>query len=94
MLLTVCAIYDTAISTWLPPLYFRNKGEALRWFADTANNSDSKLAKHPGDYTLFDVGTWDDDKCKFDLLLTPVALGKAIEYVKALPLSVPEVREA
>ena len=85
MLNSVFSIYDAGISTWLPPLFFRNKGECLRWFIDLVNNADSKLAKHPSDYTLFELGSWDDDKCKFSLLSTPVSIGIAIEYLKAKP---------
>jgi hypothetical protein len=83
MLMSVFAIYDAGISTWMPPIFVRNKGEILRWFMDCVNDPQSKLSKYPSDYTLFEVGSWDDDKCKFDLLKTPVSIGIAIEYVKA-----------
>jgi hypothetical protein len=83
MLMSVFAIYDSAISTWMPPLFVRSKGEIMRWWVDTVNDPQSKLAKHPSDYTLFEIGSWDDDKCKFSLLSTPVSIGIAIEYVKA-----------
>jgi len=82
MLMSVFAIYDSGISTWLPPLYARNKGEIMRWFSEAVNDSTSKLAKHPSDFTIFEIGTWDDGNCKFDLLKTPVSLGIAIEFVK------------
>lgn len=82
MLFNVFAIYDTAVQTWRPPLYARSKGEILRSFVDAVNNPQTEFAKHPEDYTLFELGTWDDDKCKFDLLKTPVSIGKAIEYLK------------
>lgn len=88
MLFSVFSIYDSAISTWLPPLYSRNKGEMLRNFSDAVQDPKSKLAQHPGDFTLFEIGSWDDDKCVFDLHKTPVRLGVAIEFVKApVPLS-------
>lgn len=83
MLNSVYAIYDTGISTWFPPLFFRNKGEALRWFSETVNNAESKLSKYPSDFTLFELGTWNDDNCKFTLLSTPVSIGMAIEFVKS-----------
>lgn len=83
MLLSVFSIYDAGISTWMPPLFARNKGEILRWFMEASNDSQSKISKYPSDYTLFEIGTWDDDKCKFSLLSTPVSIGIALEYVKA-----------
>jgi len=83
MLLSVFSIYDSGISTWMPPLFVRNKGEILRWFMEAVNDPQNKLSKYPSDYTLFEIGTWDDDKCKFSLLSTPVSVGIAIEYLKA-----------
>ena len=85
MLLGIFGIYDSGISTWLTPLYFRNKGEALRWWVEQCNNPESKLAKHPSDYTLFELGTWNDDNNNFDLFKAPVKLGLALEYCKTLP---------
>lgn len=84
MLLSIFAIYDSGISTWLPPIYSRNKCEMMRQFVDAVNDPKSNLAKHPGDYTLFSLGTWDDDKCVFNLLKTPEKIGIAIEFVKTV----------
>lgn len=86
MLFTVFSIYDTGISTWLPPIYARNKGEMLRQFIDAINNPESKFSKYPSDYTLFELGTWNDDNCEFTFLKAPIKLGVAIEFVKP-PLS-------
>lgn len=85
MLYGVFSIYDSAIKAWLPPIYAKNKGDMLRQFSDAVNNKDSILAKHPSDYALYEVGTWDDDKCLFDLQKQPVRLGLALEFVKVLP---------
>lgn len=82
MLFSVFAIYDGAIKTWLPPIFSRNTGSMLRDFADAVNNGQTNLSKHPSDYALFEIGSWDDDKCVFDLLKTPVKLGLALDYVK------------
>lgn len=82
MMYSVFCIFDSGIQTWLPPIYARNKGDMLRQFSDAVNNPQSNLFKHPGDYTLFEVGKWNDDKCEFDLLKTPLKLGVAIEFVK------------
>lgn len=84
MLFTMFSIYDSAISTWLTPMYARNKGEMLRNFADAVNDSKSNLAKHPGDYSLFELGTFDDDKCVFTLLQSPIRLCLALDFVKDL----------
>lgn len=83
MLMSVFCVYDSAISTWMNPLFCRNKGEMLRHFIDAVNDPQSKFAKHPTDYVLFELGTWNDDSCLFDLLKAPVRLGVAMEFLKA-----------
>ena len=85
MLFTVFSIYDSAISTWLPPIYARNKGEMLRNFADGVADAKSQLAKHPGDYSLFELGTWDDDKCLFTMLKAPIRLCLALDFIQKPP---------
>ena len=52
MLFTVFSIYDSAVQSWLPPIFARNKGEMLRNFADAVSDPQSRLAKHPHDYAL------------------------------------------
>lgn len=82
MLFKVFAIYDSAIQAWKPPMFCRAKGEMMRWWMEMVQNVQTDLGKHPADYTLFELGTWEDDKNKFDLYKAPVSLGTAIEFVK------------
>lgn len=86
MLLSVFCVYDSGVSTWMSPLFFRNKGEALRWWTDVCNNPETVVYKHPGDYTLFELGTWNDDSCQFDLLKASIRLGVAVEYKRTQSL--------
>lgn len=85
MLYSVFSIHDSAVGAWLPPIYAKNKGDMLRQFTDAVNNRESVLFKHPGDYALYEVGTWDDDNCNFNLLKQPVRLGLALEFKKEIP---------
>jgi len=71
MILGVYAVYDSGIAAWMAPLYMRNKGEALRWWQEICNNPESKCGKHPTDFTLFEIGSWDDATCKFSLFDAP-----------------------
>lgn len=82
MLYSVFAVYDTGIQTWMPPIYARNKGEMLRQFVDAVNNPESKIAKYPADFVLFELGTWNDESADFSLLASPVKMGIAIEFMK------------
>lgn len=58
----------------------RSRGEALREFAQGANDPKSYLGQNPEDYTLYEVGHFDDLKNEVTAL-TATALGKGTDYV-------------
>ena len=76
----IFTIYDDKAEVYLPPFTFKTVGEALRAFADSANDVTHAFCKYPQDFTLFNVGGFDDANASFAILPTPVAIGKAIEY--------------
>lgn len=82
MLLKIFSVYDSKVEAYLPPLFYKSKGEFLRAFAEAASDPKSNIGKYPGDYTAFEIGSWDDSKSFFDLHKTPQSLGVAIEFVK------------
>jgi len=81
--LHVCTVRDVAAEAYLNPLFVRSKGEAIRSFSDEVNNKDSMLGKHPSDYVLFYLGTYDQDSAKFDLTSSPESLGVGTDFVKS-----------
>lgn len=83
MLFTIFAVYDVGTNSWKAPFFGIRKGEVLREFGDAVENPQSYLGKHPQHYALFELGTFDDDKCKFDLLSSPIRLCLAMDYVKS-----------
>ena len=83
MKLCVFTVYDSKADCYLQPIYFKSKGEAIRSFSDECNRSESQMNVHAEDFTLFQLGEFDDSNASFDLLVTPVAIGKAIEFIKS-----------
>ncbi|AXH74896.1 MAG: nonstructural protein [Microviridae sp.] len=67
MRLGVFTVRDEKVGLFLPPFYARNKGEAIRSFADAARNKDHNFAKYPEDFTLYELGTFDDETSTFEL---------------------------
>lgn len=55
------------------------RGIGIRGF-DDAVNSDTEFAKHLGDYTLFELGEWDDQSATFNMYPTPISLGLAQQF--------------
>lgn len=82
MIHRVFTIYDCKAEMYLQPFCFKTVGQASRAFEESCNDINHQFNKHPEDYTLFELGTYDDNTAAFEIGATPNALGKAIEYVK------------
>lgn len=82
MKLIAFSVYDSAAEAWLPPFFMRNKGEAIRSFASAANTNDHQFAKHADDYTLFEIGTFDDETGALATVGQVRSLGTALEYLE------------
>ena len=65
MNLIVCSVFDSASSLFGRPFYVAATGQAIRSFTDEINNKESELGKHPSDYELFCLCTFDDNKGVF-----------------------------
>jgi len=79
----IYSIYDTAVGAYLQPFCAQAKGHAVRLFSDSVNDESSMFFKHPDDYTLFELGSWDDDNAKYTLHDTPISIGLAIEFKRS-----------
>lgn len=60
MKVSLYAIFDRASGIYDGPFPGQSDGQVVRGFTDMANNPEHNIGKHPEDYTLFKVGTWND----------------------------------
>ncbi len=74
-------IFDSKVGAYSQPFFSPTKGSALRMFIDNSNSSSSNINKHPEDYTLFQMGDFDDATASYEPLATPLSLGVAIEFI-------------
>lgn len=58
--LCVMSVFDLATQTFGRPFTVPHAAQAFRSFKDEANNPESEICKHPGDYVLYELGTFDD----------------------------------
>jgi len=83
----IFSIYDQKAYAYLPPFTLPHADMAERTFMDCINSSDHAFGRNPADYTLFELGTYDDNKA----LITPYevvrTIGNGIEYVKSRDLT-------
>lgn len=84
----IYTVYDSKSEAYLQPFFLQTNGQAIRSFSDCANDPNHQFGRHPGDYTLFYLGMYEDGSATFAIEPTPASLGKAIEFVDAPPSNV------
>lgn len=79
----VFSIYDSKGEVYSTPRFELNAGIALRAFADAAValNGENAISQHPEDYTLFEIGNWDERLGEWIGYDAKLALGVALEYI-------------
>ncbi len=77
------SVYDKAAENYNTPQFFAAKGQAIRAFDDEANREDSPIHKHEEDYTLYQIGEFDDSTGQLVPLTKPVPLGTASDFKRA-----------
>lgn len=82
----VFAIFDACAGAYLPPFMMPRDEQALRAFRECINSPSHQFAMHPQDYTLFFIGTFDDQTAKYTQPEAFVSLAQAIT-LKARPVA-------
>lgn len=86
MIHKIFSVYDAKAEAYLQPFFSTTTGLATRSFTDIMNDKTHPFSKYPEDYTLFELGTFSDLKCTFEMLKTPISLGVGIEFIKITDL--------
>lgn len=81
----IFSIYDSKAEAYLPPFFLNATGLALRAFEDAANNPQTDFGKYSADYTLFELGEFDEQNCDFNFHRAMINLGTALTFIKARP---------
>lgn len=83
MKLNIFSIYDEKAKAHNTPFFQAHIGQAIRHFQDLSTNTETTINKHPSDYSLYHVGTWDDNNATLTTLTPPKFLSKASEFVNS-----------
>lgn len=67
------SIFDSKAAVFGPPIFFQNSALAIRSFTDYANDPSMMIHRHPEDFSLFQIGTFDDNTGVLSSI-TPVSL--------------------
>lgn len=85
MLVKVFGIYDSKAEAYLPPFFMKSKGEAIRAITAHVSDPQHNFCKYAEDFTLFELGSWDDSTGVFTLLNAPHSLGVLLEFKRVDP---------
>lgn len=86
------SIYDAKAKFYQRPFLAPSTGEAIRAFIDSVNDSRYSMSKHPEDFILFEVGTFDDLSGEVHATMH-TSLGKGIDFVKVNTPTISELSQ-
>nr|QJB19783.1 MAG: nonstructural protein [Microvirus sp.] len=81
MITSVFSVHDSKAGAFCTPYYSENNNTAIRDFAYAANDKDSQIGRHPSDYTLFCIGSFDNQTGQLTTI-EPIAIALALTLVK------------
>lgn len=93
MLVKMFTVYDSKTKAFITPFFNITTESATRTFSNASNDKEHQFGRNPEDYTLFEIGIYDDETAKITPLQTPLSLGLAVEYAKIESASVPRQTE-
>lgn len=75
MIKKVFSVYDSKAKLFSTPFYSHNDQTAERDFARAVNDPNTDLYKFSEDYSLMELGQFDDETGSFDLHVAPINHG-------------------
>lgn len=88
MTLRIFGVHDEKSGIFAHPFFCLATGQALRMFEDWVKG-DTPLSKHPADYKLYELGTFDDNSAEFSGIVPPRYLATGSDFV--VPVDAPKL---
>lgn len=92
MIVHIFAVFDSKAKNFGQPFFSLSREVAQRAFMSAVHEPESMLCKHPTDFSLFELGTFNDSNGIFTTLATPENLGLAASY-KQVPQAPQQLTE-
>lgn len=80
MLKFIYSVYDQKSKVFGNPFISNNRATAERDFGYACNDVHSQISKWPADFTLYEIGSFEDTTCKIELNSPPEIVGHGIQY--------------
>lgn len=76
----IYCVYDEKVKSFGMPFFKPSNPAAIRDFTDLAHDSNTTIGRHPEDYTLYQLGEYNDTEGTLTQYETKNNLGKADQY--------------
>lgn len=74
--------YDSKAEAYLQPFFMKTRGEAIRGWQTVCNDPKTQFNQYPADFTLFEIGEYDETTGQITPYQAKVSLGVALEFLK------------
>lgn len=91
MKLKLFVVYDSKTESYGVPFFRDFTANALREWSEVASNKSDKqnqIAKFPSDFTLFEIGEYDQQTGVVRMYDVKFSHGLAVEHIKSEPVAV------
>ena len=87
MILRAYSIFDTKALQYHPPFFQATDGAAVRLLQDLVSDLNTTVGRHPNDFVLYCIGTYDDSEGLLSPALPRLHVMDAVALVKVqIPL--------
>lgn len=85
MKLKIFSVRDTRLGIYMQPIFMQHVGQVVRSWEEMVNDPKTTLCKHPSDYSLYELGEFDEDAGTFAALPVHKLIATAKEFRKERP---------
>jgi len=80
------AVFDSKAKVFFVPFFCPSVAVATRAFGTAANDPQTQISKYPEDFTLFQIGEFNDEDGSLRPFPQHINLGLAAQYVREVSL--------
>lgn len=81
MQLKAFCLLDTKVQAFHAPFFMAHVGHAIRACSELAQDMSTTVGRHPADFMLFEVGTFDDQTGSLSASATPINHGPVLAFI-------------
>lgn len=76
------SVFDSKTKSWSAPQMMLNRGAATRSWTEACNNAELMVSKYPEDFTMFEIGVFEQDTGLISVYPAPESLGVATQFIR------------